>query len=76
MTYGVGNPGPALGQAKKGGCVKSVNGMPILPLLMIGSPTAIQFKNQNREFKFQHTLHFALIHENWYKWINIQYVQT
>jgi hypothetical protein len=21
-------------------------------------------------------LHFALIHENWYKWINIQYVQT
>jgi hypothetical protein len=24
MTYGVGNPGPALGQAKKGGCVKYI----------------------------------------------------
>jgi hypothetical protein len=31
-----------LGQAQKCGRVKPVNGNPILPVLIIGSPTAIQ----------------------------------
>jgi hypothetical protein len=33
MTYSVGNPGPALGQAQKFGGVKLVYGIPTLPLL-------------------------------------------
>jgi len=41
MTYCVGNPGPGLGQAHKCGSVKLVNGIPNLPLLLIGSPMAI-----------------------------------
>jgi len=31
MTYGIGNPGPGLGQALKGGGVKPMNEIPILP---------------------------------------------
>jgi hypothetical protein len=44
-TYDVGNPGPGLGQAHKCGRVKSVNGIPTLLLLIIGSPMAV-YHNQ------------------------------
>jgi len=30
MTYGIRNPGPGLGQAQKGSCVKLVNGPPLI----------------------------------------------
>ena len=42
MTYTSGNPGPGFRQAQKCGGVKPVNGLPTLPFLIIGSPTAIQ----------------------------------
>jgi len=42
MTYNVGNPGPGLGRAQKCGRGNPVNGIPTLPLFIIGSPTAIQ----------------------------------
>jgi len=38
MTYDVGNPDPALGQAQQCG---RVNGIPILPFFISGSPTDI-----------------------------------
>jgi hypothetical protein len=41
MTYDVGNPDSGIGQAQKCGGVKPVNGIPTLPLLIIGSPLAI-----------------------------------
>ena len=40
-----GNPGPGLWQAQRCDRVKMVNWIPILPLLIIGSPKAIQIKN-------------------------------
>jgi len=40
MTYDVGNPGPGLGQAQNCGRVKPVK--PYTPLLITGSPMAIQ----------------------------------
>jgi hypothetical protein len=35
-TYDVGNPGPGLGKGQKCGGVLPINGIPILPLLIIG----------------------------------------
>jgi hypothetical protein len=40
--YDIGNPCPGLGQAQKWGRVKPVNRFPTLPLLINGSPVAIQ----------------------------------
>jgi hypothetical protein len=40
-TYGVGNPGPGLGQTQKCGRVKSVNGILNLLFLIMESPNAI-----------------------------------
>jgi hypothetical protein len=37
-TYDIGNPCPGLGQTQKYGGVKLVNGIPILTLLVTGSP--------------------------------------
>ena len=42
MTYNIGNPGPGLGQAQKCGRGNPVNGIPTLPLFIIGSPMATQ----------------------------------
>ena len=42
MAYGIGNPDPGLWPAQKWGRVKPVNGIPNLPLLITGSPRAIQ----------------------------------
>ena len=42
MTYFIGNPGPGLGQEQKHGRIKPVSGIPRLPFLIIGFPTAIQ----------------------------------
>jgi len=41
MTCDAGNPGPGLRQAHKFGRVKPDNGIPTLPLLIIGYPMAI-----------------------------------
>jgi hypothetical protein len=40
-TYTNENQAPCLGQAQKFGLVKPVNGMPTLPLIIIGPPTVI-----------------------------------
>ena len=40
-AYGVGNPGPGLGQTQKCGRVKSVNGILNLLFLIMESPNAI-----------------------------------
>jgi hypothetical protein len=42
IAYNIGNPGPGLGQAQKCGRGNPVNGIPTLPLFIIGSPTATQ----------------------------------
>jgi hypothetical protein len=42
MTYEIENLGSGLRQAQKYGRIKPVNGIPILPLLVTRSPTAIQ----------------------------------
>ena len=43
MTYDIGHPDHGLGQAQKCGGVKLLNGIPTLPLLVIGSPMTSKF---------------------------------
>jgi hypothetical protein len=47
MTYNIGNSSPGLGQVHKCGGVKPVNGIPNIPLLIIGSST-IQTNNKKK----------------------------
>jgi hypothetical protein len=54
MTYNIGNSSPGLGQVHKCGGVKPVNGIPNIPLLIIGSST-IQTNNKKKRHRFAST---------------------
>jgi len=52
MACDVANPGPGLGQEQKYGGVKPINGIPALPLLAIGYPTARQIYTIKKHAQF------------------------
>jgi len=53
MIYDAGNPGFGLGQVQKCGRFKPVNGIPTLPLLIIGYFTAIQIYSNDKKNLFR-----------------------